>query len=259
MTRMMSQTPIILGLLATALCAVLPVAGLAAAGCVPDAPKCLMNDGPLPPLEQMPPMALTGATQVPACVTPLSLMKFVASQHKIRVGTDRIDPRFNDLANEYKRFGMIHKIRWDYAFFQMMNETGHLTYTTKDKTSGKWVPGAVRPEHNNFAGVGAVITGREGEKFTSIPRGVEAHFKHLVIYTGGQVEPPMAKRTCQVQKAVNDCAARFNSRAVTFTDMAKQWSGEPSHEYGKVIKSIACRFAAQQKCPGVVVGKCPSK
>lgn len=257
MKRIVPVATFFLSLLATALGGICSEAGAQTPNCVPSSPACLMRDEPLSAVTRMPPLTVQSANQVPSCVTPAALMTFVIGQNKLREQPEPIDPRFKTLADEYKRFGQIHQIRWDYAFFQMMDETGHLSFTTQDKQTGKWVPGAVRPEHNNFAGVGATVTGGEGEKFGSVPLGVEAHFKHLVIYSGRRVQPPMAKRTCEVQTAVIACAAKLKSRAVTFTDMAKQWSGEPTHNYGTVIKSIACRFAAQQRCPAVVLGTCP--
>jgi hypothetical protein len=75
-------------------------------------------------------------------------------------------------------------LRWDYAFFQMLLETGNLTYK-----------GDVKPDQNNFAGLGATGRGARGEKFPDISTGVRAHLQHVLMYAGEKVENPVAERT----------------------------------------------------------------
>jgi len=60
---------------------------------------------------------------VPACVTPDRLMRFVTLRN------ESLDPRYRDIARWYRRHGETWGVRWDYAFFQMLVETGNLKFT----------------------------------------------------------------------------------------------------------------------------------
>ena len=63
----------------------------------------------------------------------------------------RLSPQFKTIARYYKAHGERYRVRWDYAFFQMLLETGFLTYK-----------GDVKPTQNNFAGLGATGGGGGG-------------------------------------------------------------------------------------------------
>ncbi len=54
---------------------------------------------------------------VPACVTPARLMAHVLER------TPNLDPAFRDIARYYKQHGEALRVRWDYAFYQMLIET----------------------------------------------------------------------------------------------------------------------------------------
>ncbi len=95
---------------------------------------------------ELPGIKATAANTVPACATPGRLMAFLQSRNS------KLSERYEGLATEYMRHGEDLGVRWDYAFFQMMLETGNLTYT-----------GDVKAEQNNFAGLGATGKGARGE------------------------------------------------------------------------------------------------
>ena len=86
--------------------------------------------------------------------------------------TAQIDPRFANIAALYQRIGTCVArapekcvaVRWDYAFFQMLIETNYLTFR---RPNG--VPASVPSTDNNFAGVGAAISGKPGEHFNDVP------------------------------------------------------------------------------------------
>ena len=101
---------------------------------------------------------------------------------------DKLDAKYEVLATEYMRHGEALGLRWDYAFFQMLLETGYLKYT-----------GDVKPEQNNFAGLGATGGGVRGESFKDVSTGARAHLEHLLMYSGQKVENPTAQRTRDVQ------------------------------------------------------------
>lgn len=62
-------------------------------------------------------------------------------------------------------------IRADVAFAQMMKETGFLKFG-----------GDVKPEQNNFGGIGATGNGAPGHSFKDIREGIRANIQHLKAY-----------------------------------------------------------------------------
>lgn len=143
----------------------------------------------------------------------------------------KLNPRYAPLASHYMRYGEALGVRWDYAFFQMLLETGHLTYK-----------GDVRADQNNFAGLGATGRGVRGERFPDIATGVRAHLEHIVMYSGEKVKNPVAERTRNIQEwdVLTDWQRGF-SRPITYTDLAEKWA-PGSNRYTRNIQSIAERF-----------------
>src|SRR5262245_66609141 len=97
---------------------------------------------------------------VPQCVTPGRLMAFLKQRNP------ELNPRYDAIATQYMRFGEQYGVRWDYAFYQMVVETGALRYWRGNRA------GDVKPEQNNFAGLGATGGGERGEGFKDIEGGV---------------------------------------------------------------------------------------
>jgi len=162
----------------------------------------------------LPAIKAVGANLVPQCVTPGRLMAFLAERNP------KLDPRFANIATAYMRHGEQMGIRWDYAFYQMMLETGSLSYT-RDGTK----PGDVKPRQNNFAGLGATGKGEPGESFPTVEDGVKAHLQHLAMYSGERVEEPVAERTRKVQEwGVLTSWQKGFKRPITFTDLAGKWA-----------------------------------
>ena len=131
----------------------------------------------------LPQVELSTSNKVPVCATPGRLMGFLQSRNR------KLDERFATIAADYMRIGEKLNIRWDIAFFQMMLETGSLTFK-----------GDVSSKQNNFAGLGA--TGRHvpGESFPDVATGVTAHLQHLLLYAGEHLDNPVAERTRKVQE-----------------------------------------------------------
>src|SRR5262245_36500158 len=115
----------------------------------------------------LPPVRTTADNKVPACVTPGRLFSYIKNRN------DKLDPKFEAMPVEYMRHGEALGIRWDYAFFQAMLETGYLKFN-----------GDVKPDQNNFAGLGATGGGVRGESFRDVSSGARAHLEHLLMYTG---------------------------------------------------------------------------
>jgi hypothetical protein len=194
----------------------------------------------------LPRILASADNQVPKCVTPASLMEFVGERNAHHQPPRAIDPRFTSIASLYQRIGQCVArppekcvgVRWDYAFFQMLLETNYLTFRRPDG-----VPASVQPQDNNFAGVGAAISGRPGERFKDAATGVLAHLQHVLMYSTTPIPEPVAKRTRQVQGDVQAVMRRLN-RPVTFTDLAQQWTGSGAGAYSAEMRGIAEKYAA---------------
>lgn len=173
----------------------------------------------------LPAIKVADGNQVPECATPGRLMSFLKAQNS------KLDPRFEDVGVEYMRHGEDLNIRWDIAFFQMMVETASLAYT-----------GDVKPDQNNFAGLGATGGGARGETFADVATGARAHLQHVLMYTGETVESPVAERTRNVQAwGVLTKWQKTIKGPMTYTHLAKQWAPK-TRGYATDIKFFADRF-----------------
>ena len=203
------------------------------------------------------PRILAGADNpVPQCVRPANLMDFVAERNAQHNPARAIDPRFTNLASLYQRIGrcvarppaQCVAVRWDYAFFQMLIETNNLTFR---RPNG--VPAAVVSADNNFAGVGATISGRPGERFKDTATGVLAHLQHVLMYSNTRVPEPVAKRTRQVQDDVQQAMRRLH-RPVTFGDLAREWTGTDRNTYAAEMQKLAEKYASRY-CAQALLGE----
>ena len=179
--------------------------------------------------QDSPQIRTTGGQRVPACVTPARLMTFIEERNP------NLDPRFRDIAEIFKKQGEALKIRWDYAFFQMMLETNSLKYG-----------GDVNSRQNNFAGIGATGRGARGDKFPDVATGVLAQMQHLVAYSGERVEQPVATRTREQQGGIIAKSLQLG-RPVTFADLTRRWAVDG--KYIRSIETIAGNFRAKH-CSG---------
>jgi hypothetical protein len=168
--------------------------------------------------------------RVPACVTPERLTQFLEQRNRA------LPDRFKRIAAYYKLHGEKLRVRWDYAFYQMLIETNFLTYRAG---SGKW--GDVKPNQNNFAGIGATGGGVPGDRYPNVSTGVLAQMQHLVAYSGEMVDNPVAPRTREVQQKVVELS-RAVGRPMTYRDLAGRWAAD--NKYGNTIASVAERFQA---------------
>jgi Mannosyl-glycoprotein endo-beta-N-acetylglucosaminidase len=183
-----------------------------------------VNRGP-----ETPEIRLTAINIVPKCVTPERLMTFVTAQN------DKLEPKFQGIATEYKRHGDTLKIRWDFAFYQMLLETNYLKFRRGDGN-----PGDVKPRQNNFAGIGATGGGVPGDSYPDVSTGVLAQMQHLVAYSGERVDNPVAPRTREVQDGIISQSKRLG-RPVRFGDLTRRWAADS--QYARSIVSVADRFA----------------
>jgi hypothetical protein len=194
------------------------------------------------------PRIIAGADNpVPRCVRPAALMDFVAERNAGKHPVRAIDPRFANIASLYQHIGQCVArppekcvgVRWDYAFFQMLVETNFLTFRRPDG-----VPAAVSARDNNFAGVGATVSGKPGERFKDETTGVLAHLQHVLMYSTTRIPDPVAHRTRLVQDDVQQAMHRLH-RPVTFADLAHEWTGTDANSYGAEIRKVAEKYAAE--------------
>lgn len=179
----------------------------------------------------LPAVKLAAGNAVPACTTPGRLMAY------LRARNPSLDKRFDTIAVEYMRHGEALGIRWDYAFYQMILETGSLSYK---RGNGK--PGDVKSTQNNFAGLGATGKGEPGESFPDVSTGVRAHLEHILMYSGHKVENAAAERTRKVQEwGVLTSWQKGFKRPITFGDIGRKWA-PGDRNYGSSIDGVADKF-----------------
>ncbi len=174
---------------------------------------------------ELPQIKITDGNKVPECATPGRLSAFLEARNK------NLNGRFQTIAADYMRVGEELGIRWDVAYFQMLLETGNMTFT-----------GDVSPEQNNFAGLGATGKKEPGESFPDVATGVKAHLQHLLMYAGENVENPVAERTRKVQEwGVLTSWLKTIDGPMTYTHLAKKWA-PGSRNYSRDIANVSESF-----------------
>jgi hypothetical protein len=210
-------------------------------------PALLLLAGACAQAGELPPIIATADNAVPSCVKPEALMQFVSERNARQQPPRKIESRFEDIAALYRSLGecvarppqQCVGVRWDYAFFQMLIETNYLTFLRPDGA-----PASVLPADNNFAGVGAAVPGRPGERFVDVTTGVLAHLQHVLMYSTTRIPEPVAKRTRQVQDDVQSSMRRLQ-RPITFSDLARVWTGTNKDRYRAEIQRMSEKYASR--------------
>jgi hypothetical protein len=191
---------------------------------------CLSAAGAPAAAPELPEILTRPGNAVPACVTPGRLMAFLKTRN------DKLDASYDGIATQYMRFGEKFGLRWDFAFYQMIVETGALSYWRGTRA------GDVRPEQLNFAGLGATGRGEHGESFKDLDTGVRAHLEHVLLYAGRPVDNPVAERTRKVREwGILTAWQKTFHRPLTYADLAGRWAPGNRH-YGNMIRAVAERF-----------------
>jgi hypothetical protein len=121
------------------------------------------GQGPEKPPEAPPvPEHIMGKGKVP----PETLAMFLEKNNPLAGGNF-----VRALAKYYAEEAAAEGVNHDAAFAQMCLETGFLRYG-----------GLVKPEMNNFCGLGSIGPGQPGEVFPDPRTGVRAHIQHLKAY-----------------------------------------------------------------------------
>lgn len=129
--------------------------------------------------------------------------------------------QFPDLPKLYREEATIEGVNYDIAFCQMCLETAFLRFG-----------GDLKPEQNNFAGLGTIGGGAEAASFESARIGVRAQIQHLKAYAS--LEP-------LVQEVV-DPRFRFVTRGVatSINQLSGRWSADL--DYGNKIMAMLKRL-----------------
>ncbi len=181
----------------------------------------------------LPEIKASAKNAVPACTTPGRLTAYLKSRNS------ELDPRFISIAVDYMRYGEELGLRWDYAFYQMISETGGLTFKNGNRH------GDVSAKQNNFAGLGATGNGEAGESFKDVATGVKAHLQHIMLYAGHPVDNPVAERTRKVQEwGVLTSWQKGFKRPLTYSDLAQKWAPK-TKAYSDTLESIAEKFQSE--------------
>jgi hypothetical protein len=114
--------------------------------------------------------------------------------------------QFSDLPRLYREEASIEGVNYDIAFSQMCVETNFLQFG-----------GVIKPDQNNFAGLGGVSGSLEGETFPSARIGVRAHIQHLKAYASTEplvqelVDPRFRFVTRGIAPLVNQLSGRWSA------------------------------------------------
>jgi len=128
---------------------------------------------------------------------------------------------YGDLPTIYREESAIEGVNYDIAFCQMCLETGFLQFD-----------GDVRPEQNNFGGIGAIGNGIRGDSFSDRRIGIRAQVQHLKAYatTKPLVQPLVDPRFSLIKRGT----------APLLGQLSGKWAEDPN--YDKKILAILRRL-----------------
>ncbi|MBE0650377.1 MAG: glucosaminidase domain-containing protein [Bacteroidales bacterium] len=117
-------------------------------------------------------------------------------------------------------------VNYDVAFSQMCLETGFLRYG-----------GSVKPQQNNFCGLGVSSNDSHGLSFPSIRIGIRAHIQHLKAYA----------TTARIKNPIVDSRLRFVKRGSvkTIGELSGKWASDK--HYSTKILSLMTRLYAERR------------
>ncbi|MGB3495510.1 MAG: N-acetylmuramoyl-L-alanine amidase [Elainellaceae cyanobacterium] len=144
----------------------------------------------------------------------------------LKANNEKAVEHFSELPKFYREEAVIEGVNHDIAFSQMCLETSFLAFG-----------GEIQPDHNNFAGLGALGNLNLEEDthvatFRSQRLGVRAHIQHLKAYAS---QEPLVQE-------LTDPRFRFVSRGVAphIQQLSGRWSA--NLDYGRQIISILKRL-----------------
>jgi N-acetylmuramoyl-L-alanine amidase len=159
--------------------------------------------------------------------SPIQSSTFLSIQGKSFLSAQQLDAFAASVNREsptlgayYLQFGNAYGIRGDIAFAQALHETNFFRFT-----------GIVKPDQNNFAGIGATGPGNSGARFGTPSDGVLAHIQHLYAYASDKPLPE--------KYPLRDPRFRLVTRgsSKTWPDLNGKWA-VPGDNYGESILAL---------------------
>jgi N-acetylmuramoyl-L-alanine amidase len=132
----------------------------------------------------------------------------------------KVNPDAPELGQFYQTYGKYYGIRGDVAFAQAIHETDYFRFT-----------GVVKPEQNNYSGIGATGGDNRGASFEKQEEGVLAQFQHLYAYATPKALPskyPLVDPRFHLVE---------RGSAPTWTALNGKWA-VPGTTYGQLILSL---------------------
>jgi hypothetical protein len=147
-----------------------------------------------------------------------------ATAEQMRAYLRAVNPEALDYSSLYLALGAKYGIRGDLAFAQSIHETGYWRFT-----------GTVRPNQNNFAGIGALTSDTRGASFATPDLGIEAQLQHLYGYAT-TAPLPAGVLVVDPRFAVLERAG-LRGVAPNWEDLNGRWA-VPGNSYGQDIVRI---------------------
>jgi hypothetical protein len=126
--------------------------------------------------------------------------------------------RYHSIIKDYKQHGDKYQVRWDWAFAQALHETGYLQFG-----------GDVKPDQNNFAGIGATGNGVPGDSFATISDGVLGHIQHLACYAGVNIPDDDLKKGRTKDCRTLKVKSTILGKATTWEGLTGTWAVDPEY------------------------------
>lgn len=154
-----------------------------------------------------------------------------ATVEQMREYLKQKNPAAPDYAQLYLDIGAKYGIRGDLAFCQSIKETGAWKFG-----------GQVKPEQNNFAGLGATNGGASGATFQAPAEGIEAQMQHLWGYATVSDLPAGTVLVDPRFDLLSKTVPPRRGSAPYWEDLSNKWAvpkeGQPPNAYGKDIVAM---------------------
>ncbi|ART75834.1 sporulation protein [Sutcliffiella horikoshii] len=178
-----------------------------------------MSPTPTPPVDPTPPTP----PAPPNAPKPTGLSiegQSVLKAEELDTFVKTINPNGPLLGEYYIELGDAYNIRGDVAFAQAIHETNYFRFT-----------GTVKPEQNNYAGIGATGEEVRGATFATPEEGVLAHIQHLYAYANREPLPTTYPKV--------DPRFDLVTRGIApgWIDLNGRWA-VPGTQYGQLILKI---------------------
>ncbi|MGD6991841.1 N-acetylmuramoyl-L-alanine amidase [Sutcliffiella horikoshii] len=178
-----------------------------------------MSPAPTPPVDTTPPTSPAPPNAPKPPGLPIEGQSTLKAE-ELDTFVKTINPTAPLLGEYYIELGDAYNIRGDVAFAQAIHETNYFRFT-----------GTVKPEQNNYAGIGATGGEVRGATFATPEEGVLAHIQHLYAYANRELLPTTYPKV--------DPRFDLVTRGIApgWIDLNGRWA-VPGAQYGQLILKI---------------------